>query len=231
VTPGAPNMAARAPIQTFPGLPAGAPLIGAPPTAPGRAPGPPPAAGGTKQIPAGAPGSGIPPAPGAQPVSFSKGLPRADGTSSSDQNFGKRWAPGFDGQPTPQGFPGAGLATELINTAFAAGGAALSAAKPGGAGGKPGSFQGGGGPIQMPGGGGGGSTPLGATGLAANQVAGTVSNLQGGTTHYHNATTNNTWNIQPKTDSAMVQAQQAHANSLRDNVALASAPGTLQSYP
>jgi hypothetical protein len=226
------NLAARAPgpLAQAPGLPYAAPIIGAPPTAPGRAPGPPPAAGGTKQTPAGAPGSGIPPAPGQQPISFSKGLPRADGTSSSDQNFGKRWAPGFDGQPTPQGFPGAGLATELINTAFAAGGAALSAAKPGGAGGKPGSFQGGGGPIQMPGGGGGGSTPLGATGLAANQVAGTVSNFQGGDTHYH-VDNSRTWNVSPKNDAGTVQHLREHDNSLRDNAALASAPGTLMSYP
>jgi hypothetical protein len=280
VMPGSPNLAAGAPlqtpIQTFPGLPAGAPQVGTtPPSRPGPAPGPatapvpaqtpaapaqtpaapahrpqeqipglPPAtapswthpagvkpSGFTKQIPAGAPGSIVPPAPGQQPISYSKGLPEADGSSSSDKNFGKRWAPGFDGQPTPQGFPGASLFSELTTAALNYASKAVPSVS-----GKGGGFQ-----MSGTGGGSGGqdtSTPLGATGQTYSGTAGQVTSYTGDavhnygdTVHNHNNTTHNTWNVVPKSDSAMVTELNHHANAMRSNAALASAPGSLQSYP
>jgi hypothetical protein len=184
--------------------------------------------GFTKQTPAGAPGSIVPKPPGQQPISYSKGLPKADVTSSSDQNFGKRWAPGFDGQPTPQPFPGGALAGQLISAAFAVGGAALSAAKPGGgAGGKPGGgnqFGGGGGAIQVAGGGDQGQ-PLGATGITMGY--GSVPTSYQGDTHNYHVDNSTTWNVSPKNDASTVQHLREHQNAQRSNAALASGPGML----
>jgi hypothetical protein len=130
------NPVARAPMPQFPGGP-NAPMFPGPS---GPAPGPAqtptpqapgdngptadypkwygsgkPAAAGTPQIPAGAPGSIVPPAPGQTPgpTSPTPQTVPADFRSSSDKNYGKRYAPGFDGQPTPQGFPGASLFSQI----------------------------------------------------------------------------------------------------------------------
>jgi resuscitation-promoting factor RpfE len=177
---------------------------------------------GTRQTPAGAPGSIVPKPPGQQPISFSKGLPAADFNSSSDKNFGKRWAPGFDGQPTPQGFPGAALFSELTTTALDfASKMVPNAGSMGGKGGQPAGFQvgSGGSSIQTAGGGGDQGTPAGATGITMGYGS-VPTSYQGDTTHNYTSTTN--YNIHPSTDAQTMQAVQQHANAQRDNGVLAS---------
>jgi hypothetical protein len=136
-------------------------------------------------------------------------------------NFAGRYAP----SPAPQGFPGGDLFGQIATTALNAAGGLLNSA-----GGKGGGFQvgGGGSRIQLAGNGSGDQgqgAPLGASGMT----------LSNGVTHSYQGpvdqSTNNTWNIKPSTDPQLVSAMQAHANSLRDNSSLASAPGTLMSYP
>jgi Transglycosylase-like domain len=193
-------------------------------------------AGFTKQIPANDPNSIVPKPPGQQPISFSKGLPAADFNSSSDQNFGKRWAPGFDGQPTPQGAPWSSLASSLTTMALGFASKMIpNAGSMGGKGGQPAGFQVGGTGGGAGGGGDGQGTPVGATGIM--QGYGSVPTFYGGgggDTHnhnYHAPLNQTTYNIAPATDAQTMQSVQQHQNAQRSNAAMASAPGSLQSYP
>jgi Transglycosylase-like domain len=271
--PGAPNIAAQAPIRTLPTGPSGPIFGGTPGQAPGPAPAPAASAApapaapaqapapaapaaplqppvppswahspdaklsGFKQIPANDPNSIVPKPPGQQPIAFSKGLPKAD--VEGPNLFGNRYGAGFpDGHggrmAAPEGSPWASAASSLTTMALDY----ASKAVPG-VGGK------GGGGFQMSGTGGGAGgdggqgQPLGATGIM--QTTGSVPTFYGGgggDTHNHNYGDNiqhidnsKTWNIKPESDPKMVSAMQSHANSMRDNSALASAPGTLMSYP
>jgi hypothetical protein len=257
--PSAPNLTmtpgAQAPgtLPTAPGLPYAAPVIGGAPTAPGRAPGPAtapgpgqtpgpkPGAPGTPQTPAGAPGSGVPgvQTPGLADHPTPSWAHPADFNSGSDKNYGNRYAAGFDdghGGKTaaPQGAPWASAVDSLTTMALSYASKAIP------------SVSGKGGGFQMPGTGGGSGgdsggqgQPLGATGIM--QTTGSVPTFYGGgggDTHNHNYGDNinhidnsRTWNVTPKNDAGMVQHLQNHDNTIRSNAALASAPGSLQSYP
>jgi hypothetical protein len=262
----------RLPQPPVPGLPVGAPVIGAPPV-PGQdaphgeqpavpggplwsgtpkpvpsGPGPgnagplwsgtpkPVPSGFTRQTPAGAPGSIVPKPPGHQPISFSKGLPKED--VEGPNLFGNRYQAGFDDgkggrMAAPQGAPWASTVDSLTTMALSFAAKAVP-----GVGGKGSGFQ-----MSGTGGGAGGDggqgQPLGATGIM--QTTGSVPTFYGGgggDTHNHNYGDNiqhidnsRTWNVAPKSDSTMVQHLQNHDNAQRSNAALASAPGTLQSYP
>jgi Transglycosylase-like domain len=192
--------------------------------------------GFAKQTPAGAPGSIVPKPPGQQPISFSKGLPKAD--TEGPNLFGNRYAAGFDDghggrQAAPEGSPWASAVDSLTTMALSYAAKAVP-----GVGGKGAGFQ-----MSGTGGGAGGDggqgQPLGATGIM--ETTGSVPTFYGGgggDTHNHNYGDNiqhidnsKTWNIKPESDPKMVSAMQSHANSMRSNAALASAPGSLQSYP
>jgi hypothetical protein len=235
--------AAPAPVQTpAPAAPA------APPSrlVPGASTGPPhppadnpnssvPQASGsgfTKQTPAGAPGSIVPKPPGQQPISFSKGLPKAD--VEGPNLFGNRYAAGFDDghggrMQAPQGAPWASTVDSLTTMALSFAAKAVP-----GVGGKGSGFQ-----MSGTGGGAGGDAgqgqPLGATGIM--QTTGSVPTFYGGgggDTHNHNYGDNiqhidnsRTWNVAPKSDSTVVQHLREHDNAQRSNAALASGPGML----
>jgi hypothetical protein len=253
------NPTANAPVPTpvpqAPGLPYAAPVIGAPPTAPGPTPGPQmpvhtpkPSPGhgrtvadhGTPQIPAGAPGSIVPYRPPPTPGPTSPTPQTVPADFSGPNLYGYRYDAGFpDGHggrmAAPQGAPWASAASSL--TTMALGFASKMVPNIGSIkGGQPAGFQ-------MPGTGGGSGgdggqgQPLGATGIM--QTTGSVPTFYGGgDTHTHNyGDTHNhidnstTWNVSPKNDASMVQHLREHQNAQRSNAALASAPGTLMSYP
>jgi hypothetical protein len=202
-----------------PGPPSGFPLTPqAPAAADPNKPPRPPAPGAPLTPPASPSAPSIAPPDVSSAAPASRVLPAAD--LNGPNNFGSRYAAGFDGQATPQGFPGGDLFGQVIGTALSAAGSMLST--------KGGGFQAGGGGsrIQLAGNGSGDQgqgQPLGASGMT----------VSGGVTHSYQGPVDmsTTWNIKPESDPKMVSAMQAHANSMRDNSSLASAPGTLQSYP
>jgi resuscitation-promoting factor RpfE len=201
-------------MPVIPGMPQG--------PGPGNTPPPKPGAPGTPQTPAGAPGSIVPPAPGQRAAPTGQVLPSADITSSSDHNYGNRYAAGFDDgkggrQAEVQGAPWASAVSSLTTMALGFAGSMVP-----GVNGKPAGIQvpGGGGQFSGGSGGGGQGAPLGATGIM--QGYGSVPTSYQGDTHNYHVDNSTTWNVSPKNDASMVQHLQQHQNSQRDNGALAS---------
>jgi hypothetical protein len=256
------NLAAQAPAPQFPGGPNTAYDGGTPGAAPGPAQTPAQTpgvvlgpdgkvdyhatypqqkpAGFTKQTPAGAPGSIVPPAPRPGAAPTGKVLPAAD--THGPNLFGNRYGAGFDDghggrMPAPQGSPWASAASSLTTMALGFASKMIpNAGSMGGKGGQPAGFQvgSGGSSVQTAGGGDGGQgQPMGATGIM--QGYGSVPTSYqggGGDTHNYHAPINQTnYNIAPATDAQTMQSVQQHQNAQRSNAALASAPGSLQSYP